>query len=141
MYCSVLTSGTAMFCCIRLDYCGISLLTIGSFVPWLYYSFYCRMSPKIGYLSLIALLGTFCIIVSMCDRFSTPAFRPLRAGQQPVSSIYAIECIYHCVTVILENTEMAWNLPVVRKSRRIVIGIILMGLTVSCYLPISGNVT
>jgi len=65
----------------RLDYCGISLLTIGSFVPWLYYSFYCRMSPKIGYLALIALLGTGCIIVSMCDYFSRPQYRPLRAGQ------------------------------------------------------------
>ena len=37
----------------RLDYCGIALLTVGSFVPWLYYSFYCRLEPKITYLALI----------------------------------------------------------------------------------------
>lgn len=25
----------------KLDYCGIALLIAGSFVPWLYYGFYC----------------------------------------------------------------------------------------------------
>ena len=43
--------------CTRLDYCGIALLTMGSFVPWLYYSFYCRIEPKITYLALILVLG------------------------------------------------------------------------------------
>jgi adiponectin receptor len=64
----------------KLDYCGIALLTVGSFVPWLYYSFYCRMSSKIGYLALIIVLGTLCIVVSMSDQFSQPKYRPLRAG-------------------------------------------------------------
>lgn len=64
----------------KLDYCGIALLTVGSFVPWLYYSFYCRMSTKIGYLILIILLGTLTIVVSMSNHFSKPKFRPLRAG-------------------------------------------------------------
>uniref|UniRef100_A0A0B6ZF00 Adiponectin receptor n=1 Tax=Arion vulgaris TaxID=1028688 RepID=A0A0B6ZF00_9EUPU len=64
----------------KLDYCGIALLTIGSFVPWLYYSFYCRLSPKVTYLSLILFLGTLCIGVSMWDKFAQPHFRPFRAG-------------------------------------------------------------
>lgn len=64
----------------KLDYCGIAFLTMGSFVPWLYYSFYCRLGPKITYLVLIFLLGTLCIIVSLWDKFSEPRFRPLRAG-------------------------------------------------------------
>lgn len=81
--------------CARLDYCGIALLTIGSFVPWLYYSFYCRMSPKIGYLALIALLGTFSIIVSMCDRFSRPHFRPLRAGLYFLSVSHSMSVFIH----------------------------------------------
>lgn len=65
----------------RLDYCGIALLTIGSFVPWLYYSFYCRLEPKVTYLSLILFLGTLCIGVSMWDKFAQPHFRPFRAGE------------------------------------------------------------
>lgn len=64
----------------KLDYCGIAFLTMGSFVPWLYYSFYCRLGPKITYLVLIFLLGTLCIVVSLWDKFSEPRFRPLRAG-------------------------------------------------------------
>jgi adiponectin receptor len=64
----------------KLDYCGIALLTIGSFVPWLYYSFYCRLEPKVTYLSLILFLGTLCIGVSMWDKFAQPHFRSFRAG-------------------------------------------------------------
>uniref|UniRef100_A0A1I8FM20 Transmembrane protein n=1 Tax=Macrostomum lignano TaxID=282301 RepID=A0A1I8FM20_9PLAT len=63
----------------KLDYCGIALLTMGSFVPWLYYSFYCQLSPKIIYLSLISVLGTTAIVVSMFDKFAAPQYRPLRA--------------------------------------------------------------
>ncbi|XP_064605607.1 adiponectin receptor protein-like [Liolophura sinensis] len=64
----------------KLDYCGIALLTMGSFVPWLYYSFYCRIEPKIAYLVLIFVLGTCCIVVSLWDKFSQPEFRVVRAG-------------------------------------------------------------
>ncbi|KAK7473800.1 hypothetical protein BaRGS_00034968 [Batillaria attramentaria] len=64
----------------KLDYCGIALLTIGSFVPWLYYSFYCRIEPKITYIVLIFVLGSCCIVVSMWDKFAQPKFRPVRAG-------------------------------------------------------------
>ncbi|CAL1537498.1 unnamed protein product [Lymnaea stagnalis] len=64
----------------KLDYCGIALLTIGSFVPWLYYSFYCRLEPKVTYLALIFFLGTIAIVVSMWDKFAQPQYRPLRAG-------------------------------------------------------------
>ena len=73
----------------RLDYCGIALLTIGSFVPWLYYSFYCRLEPKVTYLVLIFFLGTSCIVVSMWDKFAQPQYRPVRAG---MSTLY-LKCV------------------------------------------------
>lgn len=57
------------------------MLTMGSFVPWLYYSFYCRPVPKIAYLVTIFILGVFCIVVSMWDKFAQPQFRPVRAGK------------------------------------------------------------
>ena len=31
----------------RLDYVGISMLIVGSFIPWIYYGFYCRREPKV----------------------------------------------------------------------------------------------
>lgn len=64
----------------KLDYCGIALLIMGSFVPWLYYSFYCHYQPKLIYLSVVVILGVLSIIVSLWDRFSEPRLRPLRAG-------------------------------------------------------------
>merc|ERR1719431_319372 len=66
-----------LFC--KLDYVGISLLTVGSFVPWIYYGFYCQFAPKVIYLTIISVLGICAIIVTMLDRFSTSEYRPLRA--------------------------------------------------------------
>ncbi|PRD26698.1 UNVERIFIED_CONTAM: AdipoR [Trichonephila clavipes] len=64
----------------KLDYCGIAVLIIGSFVPWLYYGFYCDYQPKVFYFVLVSVLGAASIIVSMWDKFSEPQFRWLRAA-------------------------------------------------------------
>ncbi|KAH9286083.1 Adiponectin receptor protein [Echinococcus granulosus] len=64
----------------KLDYAGIAILTIGSFVPYLYYTFYCDFSAMVGYLSLICVLGVTSICVSMLDVFASPRFRSVRAG-------------------------------------------------------------
>lgn len=64
----------------KLDYCGIALLIMGSFVPWLYYGFYCHYEHKLVYLSVVMVLGVLSIIVSLYDKFSEPNLRPLRAG-------------------------------------------------------------
>lgn len=71
------SSGFRIF---RLDYCGIALLIMGSFVPWLYYGFYCHYEHKLVYLSVVLVLGVLSIIVSLYDKFSEPQLRPLRAG-------------------------------------------------------------
>lgn len=63
----------------KLDYCGIALLITGSFVPWLYYGFYCHFQSKVIYLSVVITLGISAMIVSLWDRFSEPSLRPLRA--------------------------------------------------------------
>jgi len=64
----------------RLDYCGIAMLIMGSFVPWLYYGFYCHYQPKIIYLTIVTVLGFFSIVTSLWDKFSSPQLRPVRAG-------------------------------------------------------------
>ncbi|GAB6026921.1 hypothetical protein CHUAL_013564 [Chamberlinius hualienensis] len=64
----------------KLDYCGIALLIIGSFIPWLYYGFYCEFQPKLIYLIVVVVLGITAVIVSLWDRFGEPKFRWLRAG-------------------------------------------------------------
>ncbi|XP_050812266.1 adiponectin receptor protein 1 isoform X1 [Gopherus flavomarginatus] len=64
----------------KLDYSGIALLIMGSFVPWLYYSFYCSPQPRLIYLSIVCVLGISAIIVAQWDRFATPKHRQTRAG-------------------------------------------------------------
>lgn len=56
------------------------MLIMGSFVPWLYYGFYCDFQPKVIYLSVVILLGIASIVVSLWDKFSEPEYRSLRAG-------------------------------------------------------------
>lgn len=67
-----------LFC--KLDYMGISLLIIGSFIPWIYYGFYCRREPKITYIAMVCVLGVGAIVVSLWDKFSESRYRPFRAG-------------------------------------------------------------
>jgi len=64
----------------KLDYCGIAMLIMGSFFPWLYYGFYCEQTSRMIYLSVSGVLGFTCIVVSLWERFGEPQFRPLRAG-------------------------------------------------------------
>jgi adiponectin receptor len=64
----------------KLDYMGISLLIIGSFIPWIYYGFYCRREPKVTYIAMIVVVGIGAIVVSLWDKFSESRYRPLRAG-------------------------------------------------------------
>lgn len=66
--------------CVKLDYCGIAILIVGSFVPWLYFGFYCSFLTKCLYLSVIVALGLATVTICMWDRFSLPHWRPLRAG-------------------------------------------------------------
>ncbi|KAH6856865.1 hemolysin-III related-domain-containing protein [Chaetomium sp. MPI-CAGE-AT-0009] len=63
----------------KLDYTGIVFLIVGSFVPALWYGFFCRAALLTGYLGAIALLGVGCLVVSWFDHFRTPAWRPYRA--------------------------------------------------------------
>lgn len=63
---------------------------MGSFVPWLYYGFYCSSQPKLIYLSVVLLLGVMSIIVSLWDRFSLPRYRPLRAGNFLLAWSYSL---------------------------------------------------
>ncbi|KAL1853537.1 hypothetical protein VTK73DRAFT_9004 [Phialemonium thermophilum] len=63
----------------KLDYSGIVFLIVGSYVPALYYGFFCLPRLMMVYLAMIVLLGLCCLVVSWFDHFRTPAWRPYRA--------------------------------------------------------------
>ncbi|PHH49728.1 ADIPOR-like receptor SPBC12C2.09c [Ceratocystis fimbriata CBS 114723] len=63
----------------KLDYTGIVFLIVGSYVPALYYGFYCDIILRELYTTLICMLGFGCVLVSWIERFRTPEWRPYRA--------------------------------------------------------------
>ncbi|CAD6504907.1 BgTH12-00408 [Blumeria graminis f. sp. triticale] len=64
----------------KLDYVGIVFLIVGSFIPSIFYGFYCHPQFQKFYWTMISMLGLACTAVSVFDRFRTPAWRPYRAG-------------------------------------------------------------
>lgn len=60
---------------------------MGSFVPWLYYSFYCSPQPCFIYLIVVCILGLAAITVSQCDFFATPQYRGVRAGRKTAAAL------------------------------------------------------
>ncbi|EDO36050.1 predicted protein [Nematostella vectensis] len=64
----------------RLDYSGIALLIMGSFIPPLYYGFYCDTTTRNVYMGVIVSMGLLSVLVSLWSKFNTPKYRCLRAG-------------------------------------------------------------
>lgn len=54
---------------------------MGSFTPCIYYGFYCLFYPKVIYLASEIVLGISSIILALWDKFATPGFRVVRAGE------------------------------------------------------------
>lgn len=63
----------------RLDYCGITSLILGSFIPWLHYGFYCRFWLKLLYLTMVVILGACTIAISLLKRFGSTEYRAVRS--------------------------------------------------------------
>ncbi|KAF7564044.1 hypothetical protein G7046_g28 [Stylonectria norvegica] len=59
---------------VRLDYAGISVLILGSFVPGLYNGFYCEPMLFKGYLAMIISMGLLNIYQSMKDHYGAKNF-------------------------------------------------------------------
>ena len=65
--------------CLRLDYCGIAFLILGSEVPWVYYMFYCLRTLQLVYISICVCLGVTAITTMIAPLFNRPKFRIFRA--------------------------------------------------------------
>ncbi|CAN6243289.1 unnamed protein product [Urochloa humidicola] len=64
----------------QLDYAGISVMIVASFVPPVYYAFLCDPAPRILYLSGITALGTMVVGALLSPSCSSPRYRRLRAS-------------------------------------------------------------
>ena len=91
------------------------MLIVGSFIPWIYYGFYCRTLPMTIYMSMITILGIAALVVSLWDKFAEPAFRPLRAlvfvsmglsSVVPAAHLLVVDGIYF----MFETASLHWLL-------------------------------
>lgn len=90
----------------QLDYVGIVLLITGSFVPSIYYGFWCDPNLQMRYWAMVSSLslsrkratdvreicslGAGCTAVSVMSKFRTPAWRPFRAAMFVLMGLSAI---------------------------------------------------
>ncbi|OBT54733.1 hypothetical protein VE04_04979 [Pseudogymnoascus sp. 24MN13] len=83
----------------KLDYVGIVFLITGSFIPSIYYGFYCHPHLQQTYWTMICTLGLGCATVSIFEKFRTPAWRPYRAGMFVAMGLSAVFPVLHGVQV------------------------------------------
>ena len=79
----------------QLDYVGIVALITGSFIPTIYYGFYCEPLLQKVYWTMISTLGVGCTIVSVNSKFRTPVWRPFRAGMFVAMGLSAVFPVFH----------------------------------------------
>lgn len=80
-----------------LDYIGIVGLIVGSFVPSIFYGFYCVPQLQHRYWTMICTIGLGCVCVSIIPRFRTPRWRPFRAGMFVGMGLSAVLPVIHGV--------------------------------------------
>ncbi|EIW78393.1 HlyIII-domain-containing protein [Coniophora puteana RWD-64-598 SS2] len=76
--------------CHALDYSGIVVLIVGSFVPCLYYGFYCEPLAQTFYLGLIFSAGVGAAYIVLNPEYAQPSHRGARTGVFIVLGLTAI---------------------------------------------------
>ncbi|PHH72407.1 hypothetical protein CDD83_4948 [Cordyceps sp. RAO-2017] len=97
----------------KLDYTGIVALIVGSYVPALYYGFFCRPALLTAYLSIICFLGLGCAAVSWIETFRTPKWRPYRAAIFVCLGLSGVVPVIHGVAIdgyqsLEERMSISW---------------------------------
>lgn len=79
------------------DYVGIVGLITGSFIPSVYYGFFCAPRLQVLYWTMISVIGLGCSAVSVIPRFRRPEWRSFRAGMFISMGLSAIFPVCHGV--------------------------------------------
>ncbi|PWZ00517.1 HlyIII-domain-containing protein [Testicularia cyperi] len=81
----------------KLDYVGIVVMIVGSFLPALHYGFYCHPEYQILYSVGVTLLGAAAMYTVIAPRYATPAFRPYRTAIFVALGLSAVFPVAHVV--------------------------------------------
>ncbi|KAJ8498268.1 hypothetical protein OPV22_008820 [Ensete ventricosum] len=89
----------------RLDYVGISLMIVSSFVPPIYYAFLCHPVARVTYLSAIAMLGLLTILTLLAPALSSSHYRSFRAMLFLAMGFFGVVPAVHAMWLNWEHTE------------------------------------
>lgn len=78
-----------------LDYCGVTILVTGSYIPIIYYSFYCYPTYMKLHLIIVVILNVANVCVMATPKFRSPAYRSIRARSFTLVACYAVVAIVH----------------------------------------------
>lgn len=74
-------------------------MIVGSFLPMLHYGFYCHPHLQATYSILILSLGSLAMYTVLAPKFSTPAYRPIRASVFLALGLSAIFPVAHVLAM------------------------------------------
>ncbi|GAC96231.1 adiponectin receptor protein 1 [Pseudozyma hubeiensis SY62] len=83
----------------KLDYVGIVVMIVGSFLPALHYGFYCHPHFQLAYSIGISTLGGLAMYTVLAPRYATPAYRPYRTGVFLVLGLSAVIPVAHVIAL------------------------------------------
>ncbi|KAF4309332.1 ADIPOR-like receptor [Botryosphaeria dothidea] len=95
-----------------LDFLGILCLIAGSWVPGVYYGFYCQKSDAKFYLTLILVLAAASAIVCLLPTCRTPAWKPFRTTMFLALGVAGFFPMAHAAKtygVELAHARMGWG--------------------------------
>lgn len=83
----------------KLDYVGIVVMIVGSFLPALHYGFYCHPHFQLVYSLAITTLGGVAMYTVLAPRYATPAYRPYRTLVFVILGLSAIIPVAHVIKI------------------------------------------
>lgn len=114
-----------LFC--KMDYCGITILILGSFYPWLYFQFLCEPLKRLFYGLLVTIMGGITMRLSMSKKFGDPRYRALRA-----SVFFGFAMVCGIIPTSHYGILHGWNDLMYETSFVYVILMVLMYVSGSC---------
>lgn len=88
----------------KLDYIGIVAMIVGSFLPMIHYGFHCHPNLQLLYSVMIVILGGAAAYTVLAQKFSSPAYRPIRTSVFIALGLSAIFPVTHILAMYGHET-------------------------------------
>lgn len=82
-----------------IDYCGVTINVLGSYVPIIYYSFYCYPEYRRLHLTITLILNLLNLSIMATPKYRAPETRPIRAISYFCISSYVLIAMTHLYTL------------------------------------------